>query len=107
MSWQDEEPCDNCGAPRTSKPPQQTFDVRPMLRYRVRCEQGQATRLLAKLTEIVRDDARERRIKRVTLGGSGPVGQAAQQWHVVFECDPELRIEVSGYLQSLGLKQEE
>lgn len=107
MSWQDEEPCGECGSPRTGKPPQQTFDVRPMLRYRVRCEQAQATQLLAKLTEIVRGDSRERRIKRITLGGSGPVGQAAKQWHVVFECDPELRIEVSGFLVSVGLVQED
>lgn len=106
VSWQDDEPCGECGSP-TGKPPQQNFDVRPMLRYRVRCTGEQARKVLSKLTALLRQDAHEQRIRSVTLGSSGPVGLNSKAWALVFEVTPELRAEVSGFLVTLGLEQEE
>ncbi len=90
------------------KQPQQTFDVQPMARVRVRGTQDQIKAAHHYLLELLQQHAREMRKKfTVQLGSSGPTGgDNVKQYAMAFYIAPDLVDETRSVLGLLGLKEE-
>jgi hypothetical protein len=92
------------------KPPVQTFDVTPMVRFRVRGTEYQVYKVHEILAEIARERAGSGHLFTTSLGTSGPVnggrGEASKQWACSFYTAATLVQRVRDALLSLGLAEE-
>lgn len=90
------------------KPPVQTFDATPMVRFRVRGTQAQIVRIHELLLQLALETQDGRRGFTTALGTSGPVSgdEQSKQWAMAFYAAQRLMPRIRDFLRALGLSEE-
>lgn len=90
------------------KPPIQSFDAVPMVRFRVRGTQDQIVRVHELLLQLAQETRDGRRGFTTALGTSGPASgdEQSKQWAMAFYASQSLMQRVRAYLLAMGLTEE-
>lgn len=90
------------------KPPIQSFDATPMVRFRVRGTHDQIVKVHELLLQLAKETYAGSRGFTTSLGTSGPVSgdEQSKQWAMAFYASQELGERVRAYLLAMGLTEE-